>query len=164
MLLYHRFTRKQTVALPLTALNLVAKVKTKKPNKTVCLENKVNVVMPYYNISLPMLYGYLNGKRSRPSVLKNCIWASLLPLFLPAGQKFLITKITPVSPSRIQLSYTQTLAQALCCKNTFCPVTTGTHYTCIWAADFLWTIQEDSRNLQKHRDPSLENTFVGGSQ
>lgn len=67
MLLYHRFMRKQTVALPLTALNLASKVK-KTP---VCLLNKV--VMSYYNISLPIFHRYLYGKRSRLSVLKNCI-------------------------------------------------------------------------------------------
>lgn len=68
MLLYHRFMRKQTVALPLTALNLASKVKKKT---SVCLVNKV--VMSYYNISLPILHRYLYGKRFRLSALKNCI-------------------------------------------------------------------------------------------
>jgi len=68
MLLYHRFMRKQTVALPLIALNLASKVK----KTTVCLINNVNVTS-YYNSSLLYFMAIYMGEVPGCQCLKNCI-------------------------------------------------------------------------------------------
>lgn len=115
-------------------------------------------------ISLSVLYGYLYGKRSRLSVLKNCIWASWLPSFLPVGQKFLIRKIPPVSPFHIQFSHAQILAQPLCCKNTFWAVATGTPLR--FATEWMICVKDArrQRDLQKYRDPGPETRRFGGHE
>lgn len=140
--------RTQIVALSLTALNLASKI---KKNPTVCLVNKVNVNMSYYNTSLPIVYGYLYGKKSRLSVLKNCIWASWLLWFLPARQKFLITKIPPVTPYPTWLysnSSTITLLyKYLRSSHNWNPL--GLHLS----SAFLWRMREDSRTCRSTEIP-----------